>query len=121
MKFGIGRLPEQKVARPNFTGRADDQVRVGQAPGVEMGAQTRLVQLGQVRTLSRQLANGVYDLDPTAVVDGDVQNGPRTDPGAFVGLSHLVLQRGRQFVDASRKSEFDPAPTQLVDLAPNRP
>src|SRR5207302_3383123 len=119
VKLGIGRLPEQEVAQTHFAGGADDQVRVGQAAGIEMRRQPRLVELRQIGALAGELADSVDDLEPSAIVDGDVQDGSGTDASAFTGLAHLVLERRRQFMDPSGKPEFDAALCQLINLPTN--
>src|SRR5437588_7436696 len=95
VKLGVGRLPQEEIAQPHLAGSPDHQVGVGQATGVEMRRQARLIELGQIGALARQLADGVHDLEPTAVIDRDIQDGPRRDAGPLTGLSHLIPQRGR--------------------------
>src|SRR5258708_2035953 len=50
---------EKEIAESHPPRRADDQVRIGEAAGVEVTRQARLVQLREVGALSRQLVDGI--------------------------------------------------------------
>ena len=85
VKLGVCRLPDQKVRKPVFAARADNQIRVGLTGGVKTVGDHIL---GDV--LGRKLAvldffgnflNTMYNLVPTAVVDGNIDE-------------HLILVAG---------------------------
>src|SRR5437879_1859671 len=117
VKLGVGRLPEQEVAESHLAGRPDDQVRIGEPASVQVTRQAAFVELRQVRPLSRQFVDGIDDLLPAAVIDGDVEDGPPADPGSLIRLAHLFLERGGEVLKPSRESQLDAALRQLIDLA----
>ena len=58
-----------------------------------------LIDLLEVDAFAGHGPDRVYDLTPAAVVDRDVEDGAATHAGAFVRLTHLVLQGGRQLLE----------------------
>src|SRR6266581_826396 len=91
VELGVRRLPQQEVAESHFTGGAHHQVRIGQAPRVEVARQRGILELAQVGALLSQFSDRVDDLLPAAVVDRDVEYRPGADPRSLARLPHLVL------------------------------
>src|SRR6202140_4011947 len=117
VELRIRRLPEQEVAEAHFTGGANHQVRIREAPGVEVAGQAGFVELRKVRAFSRQFVDRIDDLLAAAVIDGDVEDRPPADSGSFICLAHLFLEGGGEVLEPPRESQLDPALRQLVDLA----
>src|SRR5712691_4391466 len=117
VELRVRRLPEQEIAESHFAGGADHQVRIGQAPAVEVTRQAGVLELGEVGALFSQLSDGVDDLLPAAVVDRDIENRFGADPGSLAGLPHLVLERRGKLVQPTGEAKLDAATGQLVDLA----
>src|SRR6184192_2277261 len=119
VKLGIGGLPEQEVTEPHFARRADDEVRIRQASGVQTVRQAGLLELREICAGPRQLSNRVDDLAAAAVIDGNVEHDSSADAGMFAGLAHLFLQSRRQLVNAAGESQLDSTPRQLFHLSAN--
>src|SRR5437667_698558 len=60
-EFGVGTLPEQKVADPHFAAGANHQVRIGVMTGVKMLRNGRLVDLGRLDFPMPDFAGDVAD------------------------------------------------------------
>ena len=45
VEFGVAELPEEKIGEAHFTGRADEQVRIGPFCGVEVALEVGLGEL----------------------------------------------------------------------------
>ena len=85
--FRIGRLPKKKIAQPHFAAGADEQVGIGNGRGVEMTADSALVNfdLAVRARLRDQRPHRVHDLRARAVIQRQRQPQARVALRLFDG------------------------------------
>ena len=75
VNFGVGDLPEQKIADAHFAAGADEQVGIGEAGGIEMLGDGLFVGLERGHAVGADLVEhgveGVYQFGAAAVIQGD--------------------------------------------------
>src|SRR4051812_34797315 len=75
-QFGVGALPEQKIADALLAAGADEQIGIGDTRGEQLALETRFVDLvdGNLSRsdLAREIARRAQNLVARAVVDADV-------------------------------------------------
>ena len=113
---------------PLLAAGADDQVGVGLPAGVEVLGDVldleRVDQLVQRRpargVLGQQRADGVGDLPPSAVADGEVDRRPRPVAGVLLGLLEDGDRLGRQHLQRAHRAQL-PAPARARTGRRRRP
>ena len=107
-------LPHQEPGQPLLARGADDQVRVRLAPGVEVLGDVVDVQgAGQLldggavaRVLGEQRADGVAELVPPPVGDGDVDDHARQVGGVPLGLAQQLGRGVGQQVERAERVQL---------------
>ncbi len=110
--LGVGELPEKKIAQAHFAAGADDEIGVGQVTGVEV---LRDDFFGNFQVLDTTVVGcggehgveGVNQFRAGAVVEGESQNHARIARGFLARPFHFLLNRRREFVEASDVLQAD--------------
>ena len=93
--LGVRDLPEQEVADAHLAARADQQIGIGLAGGVEELAEAPLVEIVGRDAGRDRAARGVDDLGAAAVVERDVEQHAGVARGLPDADLELVLHVGR--------------------------
>ena len=96
--FGVRNLPEQEIADAHFAARADQEIGIGLAGGVEKLAELALVEICRRDAGRHRAACRIDDLGAAAVVEGDVEEHARVLRRTFDGHRELGLHVGRELV-----------------------
>src|SRR3972149_2660129 len=117
--FGVGPLPEKEVGEAHLAGGANDEVRVGEAVAIEIGAEELLVDLLRGDAIGYQAGDRVADLRPAAVVEGYADQHAVVALGEVDSLLDLSLQAGREAVEAAQVAQPDARLGQMPGLPPD--
>src|SRR5687768_14772083 len=97
-ELGVGRLPQQEVARSLVAPGPNHKVDVRLARGVEMLGEVRLGDLVRVGASGDEGTGGIDDLSATGIVEADVERHPCPLAGALLGGADRTLHVSRRFV-----------------------
>ena len=96
--FGIGNLPQEKIADAHLAARPDQQIGIGLAGCVEELAEPAFVQIVRVHAGGDQTLGCVHDFRPAAVIQRDVEQQARVVRGLTDAHVELVADVGRELV-----------------------
>ena len=104
-------MPQQKVAHSHFAARADQQIGIRRAGGVEVISKSFLVdvrrsQLAGLR-LGGKRAGGVHQLGAAAVAKGEVQRGAGVCIERRDGGVELLADESRQAIQLADRPQPD--------------
>src|SRR5206468_4939868 len=102
--FGIGDLPEKKVADAHFPAGADQQIGIRDARGVEKPRNRLFADRSPVPVvveLGMEAVKCVHELRAPAVIEGDVQNHAGVFASLANGVFQLALYRRLELLDPS--------------------
>jgi len=108
--FGVGNLPEKKIADAHFATGADKKIRVGKIGGVEVPRELFLGDglRGPVAiAFGKDGVHGVDDFGAAAVIEGDREDHPSIAGCLFRGFTRVFLDGRGKFFGATEKAHSD--------------
>src|SRR5471032_2611106 len=121
-QFGVGALPEQKVADALLATGADEQIRIGDARGQQLTLEACFVDLVgrdlSRRDLAREIARRPQNLVARAVVDADVDVDARVGARARLGVGDVLLDILGQAVAVADHAQLRAVAAELFEFVP---
>ena len=110
-EFGVGDLPEEKIADAHFAAGADEQIGIGNVAGVEMLGKGLLRDVGGVEFAGfdffRDAADGVHDLGATTVAESHNERQAVVFRERLNGFAEMVLDVFGQAINLAYDFEAD--------------
>src|SRR5258708_32969918 len=116
MELGVRRLPDQEVRKPLFSGRANDEIRLGQVGLVEGVADVLVGETLGVDTRGQQRLDRVDDLGAAPVVDQQVQHPPPVGAGQRPRGPRLATEPHPQTLATPPDAHLHALTVELFDL-----
>ena len=113
--FGVGDLPEEKIADAHFAAGADEKIGIGQVGGVEMLGEVFLGDgSGGVAVAARlggtggeDSVHGVDNFGAATVIEGDGEHHARVFCRGFNGFARVLLDAVGKFIGAAEETHAD--------------